>query len=157
ELIEPHVRGDPMSPLRWTTKSLRKLSEEMAAKGFAVSHETVRTLLLEEGYTMQSCKRSHEGGAKPQTSKPRILHAPTSSGTASCRWENPRPKAAPHLVTCHCSLVCPEGRCGILPRRGGWGAAGMREGCGREENGRHRSVWTCGRMSDGGVCGGYKR
>ena len=38
ELIEPHVRGDPMSPLRWTTKSLRKLSEEMAAKGFAVSH-----------------------------------------------------------------------------------------------------------------------
>ena len=65
ELIEPHVRGDPMSPLRWTTKSLRKLSEEMAANGFAVSHETVRTLLLEEGYTMQSCKRSHEGGDEP--------------------------------------------------------------------------------------------
>ena len=65
ELIEPHVRGDPMSPLRWTTKSLRKLSEEMEAKGFSVSHETIRTLLLEEGYTMQSCKRSHEGGDEP--------------------------------------------------------------------------------------------
>ena len=64
-LIEPHVRGDPMSPLRWTTKSLRKLAAEMRAKGFAVSHETLRTLLKEEGYTLQSCKRSHEGGDDP--------------------------------------------------------------------------------------------
>ena len=65
ELIEPHVRGDPMSPLRWTTKSLRKLAEEMKAKGFPASHETLRTLLKEEGYTLQSCKRALEGGDNP--------------------------------------------------------------------------------------------
>lgn len=64
-LIEPHVRGDPMSPLRWTAKSLRKLSEEMKAQGVPSSHETIRTLLKEMGYTIQSCKRALEGGDDP--------------------------------------------------------------------------------------------
>ena len=64
-LIEPHVRGDPMSNLRWTTKSLRRLSGEMAAQGAPASHETVRSLLKEAGYTIQSCKRSHEEGDDP--------------------------------------------------------------------------------------------
>ena len=38
-LISPETRGDPESPLRWTTKSTRNLSNELKKKGFSVSHE----------------------------------------------------------------------------------------------------------------------
>lgn len=61
-LIEPYVRGDPESPLLWTTKSLRKLEEEMRKKGFRASYVTIGSLLEEMGYTLQSCRKSHEGG-----------------------------------------------------------------------------------------------
>src|SRR4249919_3056541 len=40
-LVEPDERGDPMSPLRWTTKSLRHLATELARRGHAVSASTV--------------------------------------------------------------------------------------------------------------------
>src|SRR3954468_12232373 len=40
-LVEPDVRGDPMSPLRWTTKSTRKLATELTARGHRVSADTV--------------------------------------------------------------------------------------------------------------------
>jgi hypothetical protein len=36
-LVEPDERGDPMSPLRWTTKSLRHLAEELTRQGHPVS------------------------------------------------------------------------------------------------------------------------
>lgn len=61
-LVSPYTRGDPMNPLRWTTKSLRKLESELRAKGHSVSFFTVRTMLLELGYRLQSCQKSHEGG-----------------------------------------------------------------------------------------------
>ena len=38
ELVEPATRGDPESPLRWTCKSLRRLSEELRAQGYQASH-----------------------------------------------------------------------------------------------------------------------
>jgi hypothetical protein len=40
-LVEPEARGDPMSPLRWTCKSLRRLAAELAALGHRVSHTVV--------------------------------------------------------------------------------------------------------------------
>ena len=30
-LVEPVTRGDPQSPLRWTSKSVRKLADELGA------------------------------------------------------------------------------------------------------------------------------
>jgi hypothetical protein len=39
-LVEPDERGDPMSPLRWTTKSLRNLAEELTSRG-SQAHPTV--------------------------------------------------------------------------------------------------------------------
>ena len=65
KLIEPYVRGNPESPLRWTSKSLRKLSQELGASGFPVSHVSVGGLLEDMGYSLQSCKKSHEGGNSP--------------------------------------------------------------------------------------------
>ncbi|MFA6931614.1 MAG: ISAzo13 family transposase [Lentisphaeria bacterium] len=61
-LVSPHTRGNPMNPLLWTTKSLRKLESELRVMGHAVSYFTVRTLLLESGYRLQSCQKTHEGG-----------------------------------------------------------------------------------------------
>ncbi len=65
KLIDPYVKGNPESPLRWTSKSLRKLSNELGAAGFSVSYVSVGRLLEEMGYTLQSCKKSHEGGNLP--------------------------------------------------------------------------------------------
>src|ERR1700758_90054 len=47
-LVEPDERGDPQSPLRWTTKSTRKLAAELTAAGHKVSADTVRELLRQE-------------------------------------------------------------------------------------------------------------
>lgn len=65
KLINPYVKGDPMCALRWTTKSLRKLSEELATQQLIVSHVTVGEILEDMGYTLQSCKKSHEGVGSP--------------------------------------------------------------------------------------------
>lgn len=68
-LVSPYTRGDPMQPLRWTTKSLRKLSGELEGKGFKISHVTVGEMLEDAGYTLQSCKKSHEGAGDPDRDK----------------------------------------------------------------------------------------
>lgn len=64
-LIKPYERGNPESPLRWTSRSLRKLSEEMKRMGHNISHMTVGKLLGKLGYTLQSNKKSHAGGNRP--------------------------------------------------------------------------------------------
>ncbi len=64
-LTKPYERGNPESPLRWTSRSLRKLSEEMKRMGYGVSHMTVGKLLEKLGYTLQSNKKSQEGGNSP--------------------------------------------------------------------------------------------
>lgn len=48
-LVDPVTRGDPESPLRWTSKSTRKLATELAAQGYAVSPQKVRQLLNASG------------------------------------------------------------------------------------------------------------
>ena len=49
-LVEPVTRGDPQSPLRWTSKSVRKLAKELQRMGHQVSHELVSELLHGLGY-----------------------------------------------------------------------------------------------------------
>lgn len=57
-LVSPATRGDPMSPLRWTSKS----TEKLAAEGFTVGANTVATLLKAQGYSLQSTRKMQEGG-----------------------------------------------------------------------------------------------
>ena len=64
-LVKPYTKGDPESPLRWTSKSLRKLSDELGQQGYKVGHVTVGRLLESLGYTLQSNMKSHEGGDSP--------------------------------------------------------------------------------------------
>lgn len=68
-IIEPATRGDPMSALRWTSKSLRKLAEELNKKGYRISYRTVGRLLKEEGYSLQANRKTYEGGNHPDRDK----------------------------------------------------------------------------------------
>ncbi len=65
ELVEPATRGDPESPLRWTCKSLRRLSEELRARGYQASRTLVGQLLHEAGYSLQANRKTHEGAHHP--------------------------------------------------------------------------------------------
>ena len=65
-LVEPLTRGDPESPLRWTCKSVRTLSDELLALGYQVSPQKVSTLLRKElGYSLQSVVKTVEGAQHP--------------------------------------------------------------------------------------------
>jgi transposase len=64
-LIEPDERGDPCSPLRWTTKSTRKLAAELTARGHPVSADTVAMLLHEQGFSLQANAKMLEGEQSP--------------------------------------------------------------------------------------------
>jgi hypothetical protein len=64
-LIEPDERGDPVSALRWTTKSLRHLAGELKAQGFEVSYSTVATLLSGSGFSLQGTAKVLEGVSHP--------------------------------------------------------------------------------------------
>jgi hypothetical protein len=64
-LVEPDERGDPMSPLRWTTKSTRNLAGELTAQGHKVSADTVGDLLRAEGFSLQGNAKTLEGQRHP--------------------------------------------------------------------------------------------
>ncbi len=64
-LVEPVTRGDPESPLRWTSKSVRKLAKELQRMGHRVSHQLVSELLHALGYSLQANRKTREGGEHP--------------------------------------------------------------------------------------------
>ena len=61
-LIDPVTRGDPMSPLRWTSKSIRALTGALRDRGHTVSDIVTRRLLRERGYSLQANVKTAEGG-----------------------------------------------------------------------------------------------
>jgi hypothetical protein len=64
-LVEPVTRGDPRSPLRWTSKSVRKLADELGAQGYRVSARTVNRLLEALDYSLQANRKTREGSSHP--------------------------------------------------------------------------------------------
>jgi transposase len=65
KLIEPTSRGDPESPLRWTSKSVRKLAEELKKLGHKVTHARVADMLHILGYSLQANRKTIEGTSHP--------------------------------------------------------------------------------------------
>ena len=65
ELVAPATRGDPESPLRWTSKSTRQLAEELNAQGYEVSHTLVAGLLHDLEYSLQANRKTLEGARHP--------------------------------------------------------------------------------------------
>lgn len=64
-LIDPATRGDPMSPLLWTCKSTRNLTDALLGLGHDLSHQTVGRLLVELGYSLQANRKAEEGRDHP--------------------------------------------------------------------------------------------
>lgn len=83
-LVEPDTRGDPMSPLRWTTKSTRNLAAELTRQGHKVSADTIGDLLREEGFSLRPTPRPSRAGntqtgtssSTTSTNRPRSTSAP---------------------------------------------------------------------------------
>jgi len=65
ELVNPETRGNPMSRLRWTSKSSTNLAEELVAQGFSVSPRSVLRLLHRLGYSLQADAKVTEGRQHP--------------------------------------------------------------------------------------------
>ena len=77
-LIDPATRGDPESPLRWTSKSIRRLAAELIGLGHATSARMVGKLLREMGYSFRRIAR--------RSKEPAILTETRSSSSFATRW-----------------------------------------------------------------------
>jgi hypothetical protein len=64
-IVEETTAGDPMSPLKWTSKSTRTIAEELGRSGHPVSNVTVARCLAEMGYTLQANVKTREGPQHP--------------------------------------------------------------------------------------------
>jgi hypothetical protein len=64
-LLEASTRGDPQSPLLWTSKSTRHLAEALVQQGHQVSHHTVARLLEDLHYSLQANRKTQEGSSHP--------------------------------------------------------------------------------------------
>ena len=64
-LIDPATRGDPESPLRWTSKSLGKLRDALVGMGHEISERTLGKLLKSQGFRLQANQKTREGSQHP--------------------------------------------------------------------------------------------
>lgn len=62
-LLASSTRGDPQSPLLWTSKSTRHLADALVQQGHHVSHHTVARLLEDLNYSLQANRKTKEGSA----------------------------------------------------------------------------------------------
>jgi hypothetical protein len=65
ELVNPSTRGNPMSKLRWTSKSTANLAEDLVRQGFKITDDTVGRILKSLGYSLQAPSKQKEGAAHP--------------------------------------------------------------------------------------------
>jgi hypothetical protein len=65
EIVEETTAGDPMSPLKWTSKSTRTIALELTRSGHRVSSVTIGRCLEDMGYTLQANVKTREGAQHP--------------------------------------------------------------------------------------------
>ena len=149
-LVEPVTLGDPDSPLRWTSKSVRHLADELSAMGHDVSYRLVARLLRESGYSLQANRKTREGSqhvdrdAQFRYIDRRVRHqlrqghpaisVDTKKKELVGDFKNPgrewRPKGNPEPVRVHDFLIPDEGKAipyGVydLSRDEGWVSVGI--------------------------------
>jgi transposase len=149
-LVEPTASGDPMSPLRWTSKSVRHLADELQAMGHDVSHLLVAKLLHESGYSLQANRKTREGPQHPdrdgqfryiservrsfQRRRQPVVSVDTKKKELVGDFKNPgrewRPQKNPEPVRVHDFLIPEEGKAipyGVydLSRDEGWVTVGI--------------------------------
>ena len=149
-LVEPTARGDPMSALRWTCRSLRRLAAELTALGHPVSHTVVGELLTQQKFSLQANRKTREGGDHPDrdaqflhidqsvadalAAKQPVISVDTKKKELVGDFKNAgrewRPKGRPEDVRVHDFLIKELGRAvpyGIydLAANAGWVSVGM--------------------------------
>jgi hypothetical protein len=63
-IISPYTRGDPMNPLKWCSKSLRKIAKAMQEQGYPISHVSIEKYLLNNDYSLQANRKTNEGSSE---------------------------------------------------------------------------------------------
>ncbi len=149
-LVEPEARGDPMSPLRWTCKSLRRLSAELCAQGHRISHTVVGEQLQKLGFSLQANRKTLEGTSHPDrdaqfghinqavtaalAGNEPVISVDTKKKELVGEFKNGgrewRPKGSPREVRVHDFLIKELGRAvpyGVydLAANAGWVSVGM--------------------------------
>ncbi len=149
-LVEPTALGDPDSPLRWTSKSVRKLAGELRAMGHEASHQLAADLLHELGYSLQANRKTREGSQHPdrdaqfryindavtrcQKKGQPAISIDTKKKELIGDFKNPgrqwRPKGRPERVRVHDFLIPEQGKAipyGVydLTRNQGWVSVGI--------------------------------
>jgi len=148
-LVDPTASGDPDSPLRWTSKSVRRLAAELHVLGHTISYRLVADLLRDAGYCLQANRKTREGTAHPdrdaqfgyvnaQVRRSQQQHRPTISvdtkkkelvgdfKNAGREW---RPTGSPEAVRVHDFVIPDQGKAilyGVydLARNEGWVSVG---------------------------------
>jgi hypothetical protein len=149
-LVEPTTSGDPDSPLRWTSKSVRRLATELQAMGHTVSYRLVAQLLNAADYCLQANRKTREGPQHPdrdaqfqylneQVRRFQRQHRPAISVDTKKKeligdFKNPgrewRPKGNPEAVRVHDFLIKEKGKAvpyGVydITRNEGWVSVGI--------------------------------
>jgi transposase len=149
-LVEPTASGHPDSPLRWTSKSVRHLAQELQAMGHVVSHRLVAQLLNEAGYSLQANRKTREGSSHPdrdaqfryineqvvdyQADRQPVISVDTKKKELVGDFKNGgrewRPKGSPEPVRVHDFVIPQEGKAipyGVydLKRNEGWVSIGI--------------------------------
>jgi hypothetical protein len=150
-LVEPAVAGDPQSPLRWISKSLRNLTAELQAMGHATSHRMVAALLTEAEYSLQANRKSVEEGKRHpdrdgqfryineqvrrfQRIRQPVISVDTKKKELVGDFKNTgkewRPKGEPERVRVHDFLIEENGKAapyGVydITRNAGWDSVGI--------------------------------
>jgi Rhodopirellula transposase DDE domain len=149
-LVEPTASGDPMSPLRWTAKSVRHLAEALHRMGHQASRQLVAELLAEAGYSLQANRQTREGASHPdrdaqfryineqvrrfQSATQPVISVDTKQKELVGDFKNLgrqwRPRGQPTRVRVHDFLIPERGKAipyGVydLTRNAGWVSVGI--------------------------------
>jgi transposase len=150
-LVEPTAVGDPMCPLRWTSRSVRNLAEQLRRMGHCVSHRMVDELLREAGYSLQGNRKAREEGSNHpdrdtqfryinrqvrrfQAAGNPVISVDTKKKELVGDFKNSgrewRPQAQPELVRVHDFIIPESGKAvpyGVydLTRNAGWVSVGI--------------------------------
>ncbi len=65
KILNGSTAGDPMTNLKWTCKSTRNIADELKKSGHTIAHETVRAILIEQGYSLQTNRKMLSGKHHP--------------------------------------------------------------------------------------------
>ncbi len=129
-LVEPALSGDPESALRWTSKSVRRLAEELQSMGHSVSHVSVLTILRSLDYHLQGNRKQKEGTSHPdrdaqfqylsrqvqrfQAKKQPVISVDTKKKELVGRFKNAgrvwRPQGMPERVRVHDFIIPEKGK-----------------------------------------------